>query len=275
MNIYKIILENFFKNHIDEAVKTLSPLTESEILSVIKNLSNKNVYNIFSRIERFRAIKIFDLLGTKDSADILKNIPSHSAVLIMRQFNQEKLNTVLAEFSDKQAVQFTSMMQYDEFSIGALMNSNVFTLTDDVTINGSLESIKRYDGIIPAQIFVVARDNKLRGIVDLTKIIRSNPKDELRKLIDDGVPKLFPQTNIKSISDHKGWQTYNSLPVTDEEDTFLGEINLEIIRKINKGKSKKELKQFNMVGSALGELYRIGLSGLMRSAVEITTKQDK
>ena len=275
MNIDKIILENFFKNHIDEAVKTLSPLTESEIFSVIKNLSNNNVYNVFSRMERFRAVKMFDLLGTKDSAEILKNIPSHSAVLIMRQFNQEKLNTVLAEFSDKQAVQFTSMMQYDEFSIGALMNSNVFTLTDDVTINGSLESIKRYDGIIPAQIFVVARDNKLRGIVDLTKIIRSNPKDELRKLIDDGVPKLFPQTNIKSISDHKGWQTYNSLPVTDEEDTFLGEINLEIIRKINKGKSKKELKQFNMVGSALGELYRIGLSGLMRSAVEITTKQDK
>jgi Mg/Co/Ni transporter MgtE len=275
MNIDKIILENFFKNHIDEAVKTLSSLTESEIFSVIKNLSNKNVYNVFSRIERFRAIKIFDLLSTKDSAEILKNIPAHSAVLIMRQFSQEKLNTVLAEFSDKEAVQFTTMLQYDEFSVGAVMSSNIFTLTDDVTIHDSLESIKRYDGIIPAQIFVVARDYKLRGVVNLTKLIRSNPTDELRRLIDDGVPKLFPQTNIKSIADHKGWQSYNSLPVTDEDDLFLGELNLEIIRSFNKKNSTQELKHFNMVGSALGELYRIGLSGLMRSAAEITTKPNK
>lgn len=274
MSIDKLILEKYFENHTDDAVKILSLLTDDEILSIIKNLSNENVYKVFSRIERYRAIKIFDLLRTKDSAEILLNIPSNVAVLIMRQMNKDKLNAVLKEFSDKIAVQFTTMLQYDEFSVGAAMTTNLFTLTDEISIHDALENIKRYDGQIPAQVFIVARDQKLKGIVDLQQLIRSNTKAELRTIIDTNVPKLFPQINIKSISDHQGWQKYYALPVTDGDDLFLGVITLELIRNFIETKSKKELRQFTATGSALGELYRIGLSGLIRSAAEITTKTE-
>ncbi len=275
MSIDKLILEKYFENHIDEAVKIISLLTDSEILSIIKNLTNENVYKIFSRIERYRAIKIFDLLGTKDHAEILTNIPTNVAVLIMRQMDKDKLNSVLTELSDNIAVQFTTMLQYDEFSVGAVMTTNPFTLTDDILIHDALENIKRYDGKIHAQIFIVARDQKFKGIVDLHQLIRGNTKDELRTIIDTNIPKLFPQINIKSISDHKGWQEYYALPVTDGDDLFLGVITLELIRNFIEAKSKKELRQFSATGSALGELYRIGLSGLLRSAAEITTKTEK
>ena len=203
MSIDKLILEKYFENHIDEAVKIISLLTDSEILSIIKNLTNENVYKIFSRIERYRAIKIFDLLGTKDHAEILTNIPTNVAVLIMRQMDKDKLNSVLTELSDNIAVQFTTMLQYDEFSVGSVMTTNPFTLTDDILIHDALENIKRYDGKIHAQIFIVARDQKFKGIVDLHQLIRGNTKDELRTIIDTNIPKLFPQINIKSISDHK------------------------------------------------------------------------
>jgi Mg/Co/Ni transporter MgtE len=275
MSIDKLILEKYFENHIDEAVKIISLLTDSEILSIIKNLTNENVYKIFSRIERYRAIKIFDLLGTKDHAEILTNIPTNVAVLIMRQMDKDKLNSVLTELSDNIAVQFTTMLQYDEFSVGAVMTSNPFTLTDDILIHDALENIKRYDGKINSQIFIVARDQKFKGIVDLHQLIRGNTKDELRTIIDTNIPKLFPQINVKSISDHKGWQEYYALPVTDGDDLFLGVITLELIRNFIEAKSKKELRQFSATGSALGELYRIGLSGLIRSAAEITTKTEK
>ncbi len=275
MGIDRLVIEKYFENHIDQAVKMLSLLPDNEILSIIKNLTNKNVYKVFSRIERYRAIKLIDLLEAKDCTEILTNIPSNVAVLIMRQMNKDKLNSVLAELPEKMAVQFTTMLQYDEFSAGAIMNTRLFTLTDDILIQDALENIKRFDGSINAQIFIVARDQKLKGIVNLHQLVRSNTKEELRTIIDANVPKISPEINIKSISDHIGWQDYYALPITDADDLFLGVITLEVIRNIIETKSKNELRQFSAAGSALGELYRIGLSGLVRSAAEITIKSEK
>jgi magnesium transporter len=272
MSIDKLIIEKYIENHTDEAVKKISLLTDSEILSIIKNLRKENVYKVFCRIERYRAVNVFDLLDTKDVAEILINIPTNIAVLIMRQMNKDKLNPVLMVLSDKKVAQFTTMLQYDVLSVGAVMDTDVFTLIDDILIHDALENIKRYDGKIPVQIFIVDRDQKLKGKIDLHQLIGVNARDELRTIIDSNVPKISPKMNIKSVFDHKGWQEYYSLPVIDSEDMFLGIITLEIIRNIIETKSKKELTQFTAVGSALGELYRLGLSGLIRSAAEISTK---
>lgn len=273
MSIDKLIIEKYFENHTDLAVKKLSLLTENEILSIIKNLTKENVYKVFCRFERYRAIKIFNLLEPKNIADIFNNIPSNIAVSFMRQMNKDKLNFILTELSDNIAVQLTKMLQYDEFTVGAYMTTNIFTLTDDISIHDALEDIKRYNGIIPAQIFIVDRDQKLKGKIDLHQLIRCNTKDDLRTIMNNIVPKILPQITIKSISDHEGWRDYYMLPVADGNDFFLGVITLEAIREIVQRKSKKELKQFAKVGSALGELYRLGISGLIRSATEISTNQ--
>jgi len=275
MNTDKIILENFFENHINEVVKTLSSFTISEIISVIKNLSDKNVYKLFSRIERYRAGKILELLDVEDSADILENIPPQAVVIILRQLQPDKLKDVLDALPEKLAVKFTSMLHYDEFSVGAVMDPKVFTLTDDIFVKDALEDLKRYDGKIPAQIFVITRDQKLKGVISLHQLILSSPKDELRTLIDMNVPHIIPEISVKSLLDHEGWQIYYSLPVTTDEDIFLGAISLKSVRNFVDKKSRVVSKQVVAAGNALGELYRIGLSGLLRSAAEITIKPEK
>lgn len=274
MNTDKLILENFFENHINEAAKTLSSLTIDEIISVIKNLSDEKTYKLFSKIERYKACKILELLDTETSASIIENIPPQIAVIVLRLLELDKLKEILSALPDKQAVQFAAMFLYDEFSVGAVMDPKVFTLTDDKIVKDALEDLKRYDGKIHAQIFVVARDQKLKGVISLHQLIRSNPKDELRSLTDNNVPKIFPEKSIKSLMSHDGWQSYYSLPVTDAENHFLGAISLETVRNFVDNKSNKELKQAVAAGNALGELYRIGLSGLLRSAAEIITKPE-
>lgn len=274
MSINKLLVEKYFENHIEAAVNKLSLLTDSEILTIIKSLPNEKVYKIFSRLERYRVIKVFDQLEVKTVAEILNNISSNIALLIIRQMDPNNLKSVLTELPDKTAVRFTTMLQYDEYSVGAVMTTNIFTLTEDILIHDAIENIKRYDGKIPSQIFIVGHDQKLKGKVELHKLIRGNTKEELRTIIDHNVPKIFPQNNIKSLFDHKGWVDYYLLPVTDGDDLFLGVISLEVIRNIVERKSKKELKQFAAAGSALGELYRLGLSGLFHSTSEIASKSE-
>jgi Mg/Co/Ni transporter MgtE len=272
MSIEKIILEDFFDNHIDEALKSLSSCSDLELVSLIKNLPDDNVYQLFSRIESYKAVNIISLIEHKTAAEILDNIPTQAAMIILRQLDQVKRNQILSVMPERIAIQLRQLLQYDDLSVGALMNVNVFTFHNDLSVKEALDEVKQSDVSIPAQIFVVNRDKILQGVVELDQLIRANSKDDLNKITKTNTYRVLPEINIKSILHHEAWQIYYSLPVVDGDDFFLGTISLETIRGFVENKTAND---FSKAGSALGELYRIGFAGLIRSAAGLTSKLEK
>ena len=75
---------------------------------------------------------------------------------------------------------------------------------------------------------------------------------------------------------HPGWLEYSALPVVDRSDIFLGALFYSLVRKSDKDKTKKIPRHAIMAGNALGELYRIGLTGLIYSTLaDEETRSDK
>ena len=84
-----------------------------------------------------------------------------------------------------------------------------------------------------------------------------------------------PETPVQSVLSHQEWTDYYALPVVDQTSVFLGAIRLETIRSIlvDSDKRKEELGQTAI--SALGELYQIGLAGLLKSATDLRSASSK
>jgi hypothetical protein len=68
---------------------------------------------------------------------------------------------------------------------------------------------------------------------------------------------------------HQEWQDFYALPVVDHASVFLGAIRLETIRSILAESGNKVEEMGQLAISALGELYRLGLAGLLNSATNI------
>ncbi len=70
--------------------------------------------------------------------------------------------------------------------------------------------------------------------------------------------------SLASVLVHPAWLEFHTLPVLDEKDLFAGPLRYKTLRRLaNQVDSRPPPDQ---VGTALGELYRIGLSALVRSA---------
>jgi Mg/Co/Ni transporter MgtE len=104
----------------------------------------------------------------------------------------------------------------------------------------------------------------------------ADPKKQLTAVMQSDLVKISPEINLQVLPDHPGWLEYKTLPVVDRSGTFLGAIRSQTVLRIQRALSKTATSGHALAaGNALGELYRIGLAGLIRSAVEITTAPEK
>jgi len=106
-------------------------------------------------------------------------------------------------------------------------------------------------------------------VVSLSDLIRGEPGMEIKSMLMTRLATLSPETPIKSVLNHQEWQDFYALPVVDHTSVFLGAIRLETIRSILAESGNKVEEMGQAAISALGELYRLGLAGLIRSATSI------
>ena len=81
------------------------------------------------------------------------------------------------------------------------------------------------------------------------------------------VERLSAELGLNAILDHSGWIEYHAMPVVDNKDTLIGVIRYKTIRQIKVDSEKVHQPHHALAASvALGELYKIGITGLIRSA---------
>jgi Mg/Co/Ni transporter MgtE len=148
------------------------------------------------------------------------------------------------------------------------MNPLVPTLPDDISLKDAIERIRKNKHLLFHYIYIIRRDNTFAGIVKLEDLIVTDSKEKLVSIIKTDVPQLLVDTDFHKILIHPGWIEFTALPVIDRTGVFLGAISQGMIRSIEVDKKIKKPKHAVLAGNALGELYRIGLSGLFYSTAE-------
>ena len=99
-------------------------------------------------------------------------------------------------------------------------------------------------------------------------LIVTGSKEQLVSIMKTDVPHLLADTDFHKILNHPGWIEYTDLPVIDRSGGFLGALNHGEITRLEISKNRKKPEQAVLAGNALGELYRIGLSGLLYSTAD-------
>ena len=89
-------------------------------------------------------------------------------------------------------------------------------------------------------------------------------------------PSKRKQIKLNAIVNHPGWCESLALPVVDSGDILQGKLRFMKLKQHDAGVLHKGVKQnLRKASSALGELYRLGLSSLMDGASEIYSRREK
>jgi len=270
MDTDQLILEDFVANHSTEAARIIEQLKTEQSLALIEKLPVDLAVMLIKKMEQYAVVKCIERMEVDHSVEIIEKLPVQLSALILRRMNIDEREVILAKVTPQFSISLKQMLEYSENSVGAIMNPLVPTLPDDISLKDARERIKKHKRQLLHYIFITRRDNTFAGIVKMEDLLIADSKEPLESIMKKDVPHLIADTDFHKFFNHSGWIEHTALPVLDRSGNFLGAISQGEIRKIEN--DIKFPSQNALASNALGQLFRIGLEGLLYSAGERMTE---
>jgi magnesium transporter len=271
MNTDLIIIKQFMQEHGMAAARALEKLEPERLAPFFNKTSTELLREVVPRMNPHLLSMVFVSMKPEKVIRLFESLDVQFVVLSIRMLDHNLSEIILNGFSPEKSTAVRQMMKYLENAVGSHMDPAVLTLSERMTVEEALVEIRRYKEKIHADLFVLSSERKIKGVVNLSEMITNNPEKEIRHIMNPSIPAISPETPIQSILHHYEWAEYYALPVVDRTSLFLGAIRLETIRSILVKSDKKFDEQSQTAINALGELYQIGLSGLIKSATDLKT----
>ena len=194
----------------------VGPEREGEVLLEVSDSVRET---LLADMERSEIVAATQDLDADEIADLAPDLPED----------------VVKEIVDSQDVtdraQLQAALSYPEGTVGSLMDFEVVTVFDDVDCEAALQYLRKYDEL-PGQtdaLFVVDRDNRLKGSVPLNKLLVTNPDVPIAGLYDADVTSFVPESDADEAS--QAFERYNLIcaPVTDAQGRVIGRVTVDTV----------------------------------------------
>ena len=175
-------------------------------------------------------------LDTDEIADLAPDLP------------EEVIEDVFQSLSVQEREQLRAAMSYPEDSVGALMDFDMVTVREDVSLEVVLRYLRRLDELPDHtdQLFVVDRDETLKGVLPLGRLLINDPERLVSDLmLTDGV-RLMPDRRAEEAA--QAFERYDlvSAPVVDSRGRLSGRVTVAAV--VDFIRSESETDMLNLAG---------------------------
>jgi magnesium transporter len=174
---------------------------------------------LIADMDRGELVAATEQLDTDEIADLARDLPD------------EVIADLFKSLSAEEREQLREALSYPEDSIGGLMDFEMVTIREDVTIEVVLRYLRRLDEL-PSntdKLFVVDRKGLLRGVLPLKKLLVNEPEIEVATLVDRNVVSFHPDDDARDAA--TAFERYDliSAPVVDDQGEVLGRLTVDVV----------------------------------------------
>ena len=256
--------------------KLINNLTNKENLKSLQNLLNSlhpsDVADILEALPLERRLTIWELVKSESDGDILVEVSDTvRQTLIADMDNTELLaaaeqldtdeiadiandlpNDVLSDLLESLGVQnrerLESALSYPDDSVGALMDFDIITIRDDITLEVVLNYLRKIKKLPDNtdKLFVVDRFGSILGVLPLGRIVINEPHVKVKDVMVIDAVVFKPEDTAHEASN--AFERYDlvTAPVVDESRKLLGRLTVDAV--IDYLRDETETEKLSMVG---------------------------
>lgn len=243
---------------------------ENEIRAIVNGLHPSDIAFILESLPVIERKIVWELVSPEHDADVLLEVDDWARESLIQSMDHEDLVAateamdadeladlapdlppdVMAEvqkgLTDEERAQLIAAMGYPEDTVGAIMDFDMVRVREDVSLEVVLRYLRRLQELPDHtdQVFVVDRQDKLRGILSLTRLLVSDPESLVSDVMTTDYLSLNP---LDSDADAAGaFERYDlvSAPVTDDQGRLIGRLTIdEVVDVIQEDSQEQELSR--------------------------------
>ena len=259
------LIHSFIRNHTHQAARVLENRSLDELVTLFEGIPAELAASLFGTMEASTAAGCLERMAEDRAAGALARVPLEHAVLLLRRLLPETREAVLQRLPPEPGRHLRLLLHGREDTAGALMEPRIFTLTPEVSAAEALARVRSNPERASHYLYVLERDQTLAGVLTLRELLAAAEGAEVASLMQRDVVCLRMGDSLASVLVHPAWLEFHTLPVLDENGLFAGALRHKTLRQLAGGAQRPA--RIDQAGTALGELYRIGLSALVNSAI--------
>ncbi len=158
-------------------------------------------------------------LDTDEIADLAPDLP------------REVMQDVFKSLSPGEREQLRSAMSYPEGTVGALMDFDMISIRDDVTVEVVLRYLRRLDEMPDHtdQLFIVNYSGQLKGLLPVNRLLVTAPETPVATVMQPELFKHHPQEKAQDVA--SAFERYDlvSAPVVDDGGRLIGRVTVNAV----------------------------------------------
>ena len=231
------------KLHLVELQKLLDALHPADVANLLESLPVEQRLIVWDLVKAEREGEI--LLEVSDAVrqTLIADMDAHELVAATEQLDTDEIadlapdlprevfQGVIRSLSPEEREQLRSAMSYPEGTVGALMDFDVISIRDDVTVEVVLRYLRRLDEMPDHtdQLFVVDGTGQLKGLLPINRLLVTRPKTLVTTVMRLDFLKLRPQEKAEDAAG--AFERYDlvSAPVVDDRGRLIGRVTVNAV----------------------------------------------
>jgi magnesium transporter len=238
----KVLVQNLHPFDIAEIIEDLEP---SKAVIILRLLDSEKCSDVITYLEGYKLEEIIKTFSDKQLLEIFEEIDDDDKIALFEELPPALVQKIISILPKEERDIALKLLNYPEDSCGRIMNTEFLAIEENVTIEQALEIIRSSDISDEALlgIFIISKDNKLKGYAKLTKIVRS---DKNLKLSDISENILYVSAYDKREIAAQIMKNYDLLilPVVDKENRILGIITIDDVMDVMEEEATEDIYRF-------------------------------
>ena len=265
MNRASNVIDHFIRAHAAEAARVLENCSLDDLAAFFEGIPPDLAISLFNTMESSIAVACLERMPAAEAGSAVGGLPADRAAHLVRRMKPETTAAILDALPDDFTTHLNRLLRYREETAGALMESLVFTVPPEVSAGETLDRLRTSRSRVLYYLYAVDRDRILAGVISLSELLGADEGSSVASIMRRKVMFLRTEDSLASVLVHPSWMDYHALPVLDEQGLFAGVLRHKTVRQ--QAGNTDQLLRPGQAGTALGELYRIGLSAMAKSAL--------
>lgn len=190
--------------------------------------------SLIDAMDRESLIAAVETLDADELADLADDLPD------------DVVAAVHQSLTEAERARLTASMSYPDDSVGAIMDYDLVRVRDHVTVEVVLRYLRRLPELPDHtdQIFVVDRQERLKGTIYVTRLLISEPDTRVVDIMESDMLTLSPHDEAADAA--RAFERYDlvSAPVIDEQGRLIARVTVnDVLDVIREASEEQQLSQ--------------------------------
>lgn len=187
--------------------------------------------SLIADMDRHEILAAVEPLDADELADLVEDLPT------------AMLPELMASLDSQQREQVQSALSYEDDKLGALMDFEMVTIREDVSLEVVLRYLRRFEELPPQtdKLFVINHDNLLTGVLPLHWVLVNSPDKMVSEVMAPDVNTFHPTDDAYEVA--QAFERYDlvTAPVVDGGGHLIGRITIDAMVDVIREESEAEM----------------------------------